>query len=327
MSPNNSLQVIDNKDVIESYPPLVTILGPTCCWKSEIALKLALELDAEIISCDSMQIYEGLAIGTAQPDAAMRRAVPHHLISCLPISEPYDVNRFIHLFQNILNDIRSRGRRAILVGGTGLYAKALIYGFSLLPSDPALFAELNRRCLQPNGPATLLAEFTAQLPHGESVPQDIQHNPRRLLRAYEVLLLTGSPPWRLHVQSTTPNPDFQQFCIVPQLALLKERIRLRCRKMLEAGWVEEALEAGKNGLMGTPTARQALGYRDILSWVENHPHGDRRELEELLSNRTIQYARRQLTWFRHQHPGAVLLAPETPSPVPWLLESIRNAIS
>ena len=120
----------------------VAVLGPTCCWKSEVGLRLAETCGGEIVSCDSMQIYRGLPIGTAQPDAAELARAPHHLIAELDIHEPYDANRFVQRAKRVLDDISARGKTAFLVGGTGLYARSLIYGFELLPADPAVFKAL-----------------------------------------------------------------------------------------------------------------------------------------------------------------------------------------
>ena len=107
----------------------IAILGPTCCWKSEVALRVAELLGGEILSCDSMKIYRGLPIGTAQPSDAELARVPHHLIAELDIGEPYDANRFVSRAKEVLADIWRRGKVGVMVGGTGLYARSLIYGF------------------------------------------------------------------------------------------------------------------------------------------------------------------------------------------------------
>lgn len=283
----------------------IVILGPTCCWKSQSALALAETFDAEIISCDSMQVYRGLNIGTAKPSAEELHRVKHHLISCLDLQEPFDANRFVQAAEACLQDIWKRGRIAILAGGSGLYARALIYGFEMLPSDPELSKRLQADLKKPDGLQKLMSFLETSVGKSSVIPEEIYRNPRRLLRACEVVKLTGKPPWVLAKKLDQPKPAFQQFCILPEFALLKQRIRARTEKMLAAGWVKEALQAGKAGLLLTPTARQALGYRDILEFVAAGSPGGQEALQELLSNRTIQYARRQLTWFKHQHPGAM----------------------
>ena len=283
----------------------LVILGPTCSWKSAAAARLAHDLGGEVISCDSMQIYKGLAIGTAQPGPEELAMAPHHLVNQLDIQAPWNVNLFVPAAKDLISQIQRRGRHAILAGGTGLYARALLYGFSLMPSDPAIAAALREESATPEGCRRLRAELSQA---GE-LPEDLARNPRHLARAVEVFRLTGKAPWELQRKNAVPAPGFRQFCILPDFTLLKERIRLRTQKMLEAGWVEECRQALAQGLENTPTAWQALGYRDIAEFLHQGEPGGQEALQELLANRTIQYARRQLTWFRHQHPGA------TPIPV------------
>jgi len=288
--------------------PVICLLGPTCSWKSEAALKLALQLQAEIISCDSMQVYKGLEIGTAQPSPEAMRLVPHHLCGCWDIFHPYDANLFVELADTILPDMDARSKQAVLVGGTGLYARSWAYGLNLLPSDKALSMELRQRMEDESECKIMLDEVLAECTRRSlEVPKDVVQNPRRLLRCYEVWKLTGSFPWELAEKPTAPKPRFRQFCILPDWDLLRERIRRRTAKMLAAGWVQEALTAEAAGLSATPTARQALGYRDILEFQAKGCPGGEAALAELLANRTIQYARRQMTWFKHQHPGAEMI--------------------
>jgi tRNA dimethylallyltransferase len=281
----------------------LAVLGPTCSWKSESALALAEHCQAEIVSCDSMQVYRGLDIGTAKPAAMEMLRVHHHLISCLDMQEPFDANRFVKMATSCLQEIWSQGKKAILVGGSGLYARALIYGFEMLPANAELAHKLQMDLEAPGGRQKLLASLEAKV-GSTDIPAEIYQNPRRLLRACEVIQLTGKPPWVLAKKLERPKPAFRQFCLLPDFSLLKRRIRQRTERMLSAGWVEEALQAAEAGLLETATARQALGYRDIIEFVASGSPGGQNALFELLSNRTIQYARRQLTWFRHQHPGA-----------------------
>lgn len=308
-----------------TIPPCLAVLGPTCCWKSETALRLAEAVGGEIVSCDSMQVYRHLDIGTAKPTPDERARVPHHLVDMLELDAPYDASRFVTLASAALDDIASRGKTAVLVGGTGLYARALIYGFSLLPADPAVFQRLDRRCQEAGGREELLKRLqqAADKLHTD-VPVECRLNPRRLIRACEVLELTGQPPWLLKSKNEQPDPRFRQFCIVPELNLVKERIRRRTAIMLQQGWLAEAVAAENLGLSRTPTARQALGYPELIAYSQNPLPGGLEALTELLANKTIQYARRQLTWFKHQHPGAVMLAPtQTDNAADWLYDQIR----
>ena len=281
----------------------IAILGPTCCWKSNCAIALAQRLDAEIISCDSMQVYKGLEIGTAQPSVEERSIVPHHLIDCMDIREPYDANIFMQKAKEILERLEAKNKRAIIVGGTGLYARSLIYGLKLLPSDKTLSESIRLQNQTDAGHKKLLEGLIAASGGIDAIPKDILQNPRHFTRACEVLSITGKTPWQLNPQNAAPLPAFQQFILLPDFSFLKERIRKRTKKMLEMGWIDEARAAFKRGLLETPTARQALGYRDIAKYDGNSID----ELETILSNRTIQYARRQYTWFKHQHKGATIL--------------------
>ncbi len=290
----------------DKLPPVICILGPTCAWKSEVALRLAEELDGEVISCDSMQVYQGLEIGTAQPQR--HAGVPQHLIGCWDIRQPYDANRFVQHAERIISEIDARNRRTVLVGGTGLYARALVYGLTLLPSDLSLSLRLRERMRDPQECRRMLADIQADCEsRGLAMPPEVSQNPRRLLRSYEVWSLTGHFPWELARRPEAPRPRYRQFCILPDWTLLRGRIRRRTAKMLQDGWIAEALAAETAGLFETVTARQALGYREICDFMACGQPGGQAALAELLANRTIQFARRQLTWFRHQHPGAVMI--------------------
>ena len=282
-------------------------MGPTCSWKSETAIAVARSCGAEIVSCDSMQVYRGLEIGTAQPSREEQECVPHHLIGCMEMDERYDVNRFLELAKPLIDEIHARGRRIVVVGGTGMYARALVYGHTLLPSDAAVFEAVKAQ-LENGGQNALESELVTAAGGRENVPKDILLNPRRLIRACEVLRITGRLAWQLQNDGNVPDPSFRQFILLPELELLKGRIKLRTSRMIEAGWIEEAQRAIGQGLMQTPTAKQALGYSDIASFLDGDGPDTVEELTTQLVSKTIKYARRQFTWFRHQHPGAEMLA-------------------
>ncbi|MGN0866240.1 MAG: tRNA (adenosine(37)-N6)-dimethylallyltransferase MiaA [Oligosphaeraceae bacterium] len=281
----------------------LVILGPTCSGKSAVAARLAAKLGGEVVSFDSMQVYENLPVGTAQPGPEELSLAPHHLVGFLPLREPWNVNRFLPMVQEVVRQIRERGRVPVLAGGTGLYARALVYGFSLMPGDPALALRLREEASAPGG----LEALRQELRQAGEPPRDLLQNPRHLLRAVEVLRLTGRAPWELKERTQNPREGFRQFCLLPEFSALKERIRKRTALMLRQGWIEECRAALAAGLAQAPTAWQALGYREIAAWLQGELPGTREELQTLLANRTIQYARKQLTWLRHQHPGAIPL--------------------
>ena len=283
----------------------IAILGPTCSWKSDVSVCLAEKLHTEVLSCDSMQVYRGMDIGTAKPGSKLRCRVRHHLLDILDISEPYNASEFVERAGKIIATLTANALLPILAGGTGLYAKALLYGLEMHPADRRLNQELCAEYQKPGGWDRLLAEIAAASPSVDC-PRVFAANPRRLIRAVEVLRLTGTLPTLNPVAYTSALPGVRQFIIIPEPGLQRERITARTVKMLEQGWITEAEALLSKGLLQTPTAHQALGYRDIGDYL----NGDIPDIDKLtatLITRTVHYARRQRTWFRHQHPGAEML--------------------
>jgi tRNA dimethylallyltransferase len=232
---------------------------------------------------------------------------PHHLVDILSITERYDTNRFLTRARPLLQRLQQQGRPAVVVGGTGLYAKALLYGFELEPSDHSLAATLAQQAQTDQGLDELEREVAALDPERAAA---LRTNPRHLVRAVEVLRLSGRLPQRQEPaqgQDCRPVPGSRQFVVLPPQDEFRHRIVDRVHEMLAQGWIEETRELVRKGLMETPTARQALGYRDIAAWLDAGTPGGEGALVETLIARNLQYARRQRTWFRRQHPGAILL--------------------
>ncbi len=278
---------------------LLSILGPTASGKSSVAIELARILDGEIVSCDSMQIYKGLDIGTAKITSSESRGVPHHLIDGIELEERYSVVRFIADADRVIQDVISRGRQPILCGGTGLYAKALLYGFDCRPSDRAIADEL-RSLLESEGPDALLDELRRSIP---DVAETIGDNPRHWLRALEVVRITGRPPER---QEEFVRPDYAapEFILMPPPELSRSRIRARTIAMLNAGWLEET-RAISERFLASATATQALGYSFVIDHLSGRCSFD--EMVEKIVIATARYAKRQRTWFRNQHPLATII--------------------
>lgn len=287
----------------------IAILGPTCSGKTEIAVRIAETLQGEIISCDSMQVYRGMDIGTATPTVEERRSIPHHLVDCLRIDAPWSVDRFLIFARKIIGELQSSNTPAVLVGGTGLYAKALIYNFEMPPSDESIAREVSAEYRTEEGRVRLTRELEYALPPGDNHP--IPQNPRRFMRAVEVLRITGKPPWAFERARQTPLPGYRQFILMPEPAALKKRIVARVDRMLETGWIEETEQLLSCGLLSTPTARQALGYRDIAEYLRRG-RTDHDSLRAQIISRTVKYARRQRTWFRNQHPDATVISLQRP---------------
>ncbi len=280
---------------------LVVIMGPTASGKSARALEYAARSGGEIISADSMQLYRALPIGTAQPTPEERAAVPHHLAGIYELAERAEVFRFCEMADAALHDIWSRGKCAILCGGTGLYLKAFLYGLDNMPADRELRLELDAMYDSDDKEADLHARMRQLDPAAYEKWHTCR---RRLIRALEVHLLTGKSI--LELQSGTHNKlryDAEVWKLEPEAETLKKRIALRAQKMLDSGWIDEAQRAIAEGLFSTPTAHQALGYRQIGAYLAGEY--DRQTLLEKICTATWQYARRQRTWFRHQHPEAV----------------------
>jgi tRNA dimethylallyltransferase len=283
----------------------IAILGPTGSGKSAIALRLAKEFSGEIVSCDSMQIYRGLDIGTAKLSPEEIGEVQHHLIDEFSIHQAYNADKFKSLAAERVNAIAQRCNAVFLCGGTGLYAKALIYDLDLEPSEKAMFAAVFEEGNTKRGLAGLRVELKNA--YGEAAIPFLT-NPRRLMRAVEVHRLAGRLPKNIgKLQENNQADDWLQFVLLPPLEAYRQHVCARTRAMLDRGWIDEAVCLAEKGLFETPTARQALGYRLIYDWVHESENRDVEELCNVLTTKTLQYAKRQRTWFRRQHPGAYLL--------------------
>lgn len=288
--------------------PPVFIAGPTAVGKSEIAILLAEKIGGEIISTDSMQVYRGLDIGTAKPSPAERARVPHHLVDICDLTEKFDAAQFIRRAQKAVEEIQSRGRVPVFCGGTGLYFKAFLSGLGEAPgTNPELRAELEAASFE-----ALLRELREHDP--AAYDQIDKQNPRRVIRAVEVIRLTGKKfseqraEWKSKVQGPKSKVFF---CITRQPADLHARINARVDAMFARGLVDETRELLQHGLAENKTAMQAIGYRQVTE----HLRGERdlAETIELVKSRTRQFAKRQLTWFRRQlDPQWIELKPGEP---------------
>jgi tRNA dimethylallyltransferase len=276
---------------------LVLLAGPTAVGKSAVALALAERLGGEIISVDSMQVYRGLDIGTAKPGVAERRRAPHHLIDVVELTEPFDAAQFARRAHQAVREIEARGRVPILCGGTGLYFKAFLEGLGEAPpADPA-----TRTALEKTPLPELLRELAARDPVTfETIDRQ---NPRRVIRALEVIRLTGrsfsAQRARWSRPSTAPLRPAPFFGGLTRSAEdLRERINARVDDMFRRGLVEETRQLLTRGLEENRTALQAIGYRQVVE----HLRGERSLAETiaLVKLRTRQFAKRQMTWFRRQ---------------------------
>ena len=277
--------------MIGGEPTPVLLAGPTAVGKSEIALRLAEQLRGEVVSVDSMQVYRGLDVGTAKPGADERARVRHHLIDVVSLSEAFDVARFIQLASAAMQEIQQRGAVPILCGGTGLYFKGLLEGVGKAPAaPPKLRAELERTPL-----AQLLDELRAKDP--ATFERIDRKNSRRVIRAVEVLRLTGRP-FSEQQSAWSHSSPVPFYCFIRAKEDLQARIDARVDAMFARGLVEETRRAMAEGLESNPTAMQAIGYRQVVDYL--HGRLSLPETIDLVKVRTRQYAKRQLTWFRRQ---------------------------
>ena len=291
----------------------VAILGSTGSGKTSISVGLAQQLGGEIISCDSMQIYKGMAIGTAQPSDLERVTTPYHLVDCFDIDHAYNASMFIDLAQVKMNEIYARSQYPILAGGTGMYASFFMYGHDELPSNQKVKEEL-RLVYDQGGLSSLLEELSKRDPISFNANQ---HNWRRALRALEICRITGKTLAESSVGQATPlGENFDQFVLVYSPDKLRIRIRERCQEMIDSGWIEEAEVLFKNGLMNSPTAQQAIGYPLIHEYlfpverVANQKHLNiptRNDLVDRIVVKTAQYAKQQRAWFKKRHADATFI--------------------
>jgi tRNA dimethylallyltransferase len=285
----------------------LALVGPTAAGKSALALDLVRARPGmfEIVSADSMQVYRGMDIGTAKPSPAEQAEVPHHLLDVADPSEEFTVARFQVLARAAIADIEGRGRRALLVGGTGLYVRAVVDDLTIPGQWPdtrdALEAEVAT-----TGPEALHARLVTLDPVAAARIEP--GNTRRLVRALEVTLASGRPfsAWGPGLEAHGPSP-FRLIGVAVPPDELRRRIDARFDAQLAAGLVDEvrALAAHPSGL--SRTARQAIGYRELLAHVEGALALD--EAVELAVTRTRQLARRQRAWFRRD-PRIDWIAPD-----------------
>lgn len=279
-----------------SEPKVIAIVGPTASGKSAVGLELALALDGEIVSADSMQVYVGMDIGTAKATPEERALVPHHLIDVAQPDEIFSVARYQELAGAAVEDIWARGRLPVLVGGTGLYVDALIYGF-LFPDEgrnPAIRAELERKAREV-GVAALHDRLRSVDPKAAA---RIHHNDlRRIVRALEVYQVTGVPISEMQRRHRGGKRyDARLFGLTMSRQQLVKRINDRVDQMVEQGLLDEVRRLLGAGYGPELTSMQAIGYKEFAEYVRGEA-----TLEEALERikvGTRRYAKRQMTWFK-----------------------------
>lgn len=275
---------------------VLAIVGPTATGKSALALALAQWRGADIVNADALQVYRGFDIGTAKPSREERERVRHHLIDVLDPEEGFSAGAFARMARGVLDQLERAGRGALLVGGSGLYLRALLEGLHEIPDVPAeVRRELARR-LETEGLEELRAELGRLDPATEA--RLARGDTQRVLRALEVALATGRPlsEWLARGPVDGAQIRARKIGLTLSRTLLYDRIRSRVESMLQAGWMGEIESLLNRGYSGEEPAFQAIGYRQLL----RHQRGEM-TLEEAVEETvrsTRRYAKRQLTWFR-----------------------------
>lgn len=283
---------------------LVGIVGPTASGKSALALRLAASVRAEVVGCDALQVYRGADIGTGKLPASERRGIPHHLLDVVEPSREFSAADYIRLAAPLIEDIDCRGKLPLVVGGTGLYLRALLRGLFEGPGrDPKLrsrIAGIARR----RG-SSFVHRMLARIDRSSAErihPNDMV----RAVRALEVSLLAKRPMSDMMKERTSPLAGYRAILIglAPPRRLLAQRIDARVKRMFENGLVHEV-----RGLLDTfgsdAPALKAIGYREVAQYLVGEI--DLRQAQHLTLKATLQYAKRQMTWFRHEE-GVVWFA-------------------
>ncbi len=276
--------------------PLIAVVGPTASGKTSLAVEVCKRYGAEAVSCDSMQIYSGMDIATAKPTVDEMQGIPHHMIGFLSPNEPFSVAKYCEMAKNIILDIHSRNKRAVLVGGTGLYYNSLVDNIEFLPEETDFeYREFLKKKAEESGAQTLLDMLYEIDP--ESAKDLHVNNLGRIIRALEIYHTTGKTKTMQNEQSLVNPSPFEVFPIcldARDRQFLYDRINRRVDMMVDSGLIEEARmffdsDVGR-------TAAQAIGYKELEPYFKNE-----KTLDECLNNlkmQTRRYAKRQLTWFR-----------------------------
>jgi tRNA dimethylallyltransferase len=289
-------------------PPLVAVVGPTATGKSGLATALAAALHGEVVNADAMALYRGMDIGTAKPTCAERGGVPHHLLDVLDVTETASVAAYQRAARTTVEELRAAGRPPVLAGGSGLYVQAVVDELEFPGTDTRLRAELEAE-LATVGPAALHTRLAAVDPAAAAAV--LPSNGRRIVRALEVVTLTGRPfPARL-ATGGPPRYDAVLLGVDRPTPELYERVARRVARMFAAGLVDETRDLLDRGLREGRTASRALGYQQVVAALDGS--GDLAAAATATVRATRRFVRRQRSWFRRDrrivwlHPGADLL--------------------
>jgi tRNA dimethylallyltransferase len=300
-----------------ALPPVVAVIGPTATGKTALGLALAHRLDGEVVNADSMQLYRGMDIGTAKLRPAQRQGVPHHVLDLWAVTEPASVAEYQLAARTAIDAVRARGRTPILVGGSGLYVRAALERFDFPGTDAAVRARLEAELAAVGAPA-LHARLAAADP--AAAARILPGNGRRIVRALEVRELTGAD---FMAELPSPRPFYPAVHIGVDLDgdVLDDRIARRVDRMWVEGLVAEVLGLEAHGLRAGRTASKALGYQQVLSFLDGECDEDEARADTIRATR--RFVRRQRSWFRRD-PRITWLDGADPDLVPAAMDIARG---
>lgn len=280
---------------------VIVIAGPTAAGKTDLSLMLAKEINGEVVSADSMQVYEGMDVGTAKVSMEDRLKVPHHLIDLCDISTEFTVVDYYHSAKRACNEIIARGGVPIVVGGSGFYIHSLIYGPPATPPSVPGVREALEKEMELTGPEQMYSRLKEQDPkYAESITIGDR---QKIVRALEIISVGGKKVSDIHWGSRHQPRDFEFLCWFlhrPKPALY-ERIDHRCEEMLQLGLLEEVGALLENGLLENRSACQAIGYRQVLDYLKGgKSQPDYDKMVEDFKRVSRKYAKRQFTWFKKE---------------------------
>lgn len=279
-----------------SKPKVIVICGPTASGKTKLSIELAKKINGEIVSCDSMQIYKDMTIGTAKPTSEEMQGIKHYLIDCVSPDARYSVADYKKDATSAIKEIISKGKVPIIVGGTGLYLESLIYNIEYNEIEVDLkYREELEKIEKEDGLESLYKK--AETIDPDAIKKISHNDKKRIFRILEIYKATGKTKTQLEIESRKKQPEFDYllFGINMDRAKLYERINLRVDIMLKQGLIEEVQKLCKK-YEKLPTALQGLGYKEVVEYLDGKCSKD--EMIEKIKQETRRYAKRQLTWFR-----------------------------
>ena len=300
---------------------VIVICGPTASGKTRLGIELAKKIDGEIVSCDSMQIYKDMTIGTAKPTEEERSEAVHHLVDFVLPSERYSVAEYKKDAENTIEQIIEKNKKPIIVGGTGLYLNSLVYGIDY----PNIVTDLNYRQeleekVNKEGLESLYKEATKI--DSKAIEKISPNDKKRILRILEIYHSTGKTKSEIEADSRKNGPkfDYKIFVLNMDREKLYDRINRRVDLMIENGLIEE-VKALLEKYKEFPTAMQGLGYKEVVEYLENKTTKD--EMIDKIKQETRRYAKRQITWFK-SYKDAIWLDASNNDNVSIILENIRK---